>query len=45
MRGVEHFLTGRRHVQEPERVLATVLFVDIVGSTERAAGARRRSLA
>jgi class 3 adenylate cyclase len=37
MRGVEHFLTGRRHVQEPERVLATVLFVDIVGSTERAA--------
>jgi class 3 adenylate cyclase len=34
---VEQFLTGRRHVQEPERVLATVLFVDIVGSTERAA--------
>jgi class 3 adenylate cyclase len=34
---VEAFLTGSRHVQEPERVLATVLFVDIVGSTERAA--------
>ena len=33
---VEEFLTGSRHVQEPERVLATVLFVDIVGSTERA---------
>ena len=34
---VEQFLTGSRHAQEPERVLATVLFVDIVGSTERAA--------
>ena len=34
---VEVFLTGARHVYEPERVLATVLFVDIVGSTERAA--------
>jgi class 3 adenylate cyclase len=34
---VEQFLTGRRHAQEPERVLATVLFIDIVGSTERAA--------
>jgi class 3 adenylate cyclase len=34
---VEQFLTGRRHAQEPERVLATVLFADIVGSTERAA--------
>jgi class 3 adenylate cyclase len=34
---VEQFLTGRRHVQQSERVLATVLFVDIVGSTERAA--------
>jgi len=29
-------LTGRRHSQESERVLATVLFVDIVGSTKRA---------
>jgi class 3 adenylate cyclase len=34
---VEMFLTGARHVREPERVLATVLFVDIAGSTERAA--------
>src|SRR5262245_5803242 len=34
---VEVFLTGARHVYEPERVLATVLFTDIVGSTERAA--------
>jgi class 3 adenylate cyclase len=34
---VEMFLTGARHAQEPERVLATVLFVDIAGSTERAA--------
>jgi len=34
---VEQFLTGKRHAQEPERVLATVLFVDIVASTERAA--------
>lgn len=34
---VEQFLTGRRHAHEPERVLATVLFADISGSTERAA--------
>jgi len=34
---VEVFLTGSRHVHEPDRVLATVLFVDIAGSTERAA--------
>jgi class 3 adenylate cyclase len=34
---VEDFLTGHRHVHEPDRVLATVLFTDIVGSTERAA--------
>lgn len=34
---VEIFLTGARHVYDPERVLATVFFVDIVGSTERAA--------
>ena len=34
---VEEFLTGERHVHEPDRVLATVLFTDIVGSTERAA--------
>lgn len=34
---VEEFLTGERHEREPDRVLATVLFTDIVGSTERAA--------
>ena len=34
---VEQYLTGGRRIYEPERLLATVLFVDIVGSTERAA--------
>ena len=34
---VEQFLTGRRQARQSERVLATVLFVDIVSSTERAA--------
>ena len=34
---VEQFLTGKRHVQDVDRVLATVLFTDIVGSTELAA--------
>ncbi len=34
---VEEFLTGVRHGAEPDRVLATVLFTDIVGSTEQAA--------
>src|SRR5918997_3060499 len=34
---VEEFLTGTRPVQEPDRVLATVMFTDIVGSTDRAA--------
>jgi class 3 adenylate cyclase len=34
---VEEFLTGTRHAPEADRVLATVLFTDIVGSTERAA--------
>jgi len=34
---VEHFLTGRRHVPDVDRVLATVLFTDIGGSTECAA--------
>jgi pimeloyl-ACP methyl ester carboxylesterase/plasmid stabilization system protein ParE len=33
---VEEFLTGARSVVEPERVLATVMFTDIVGSTEKA---------
>lgn len=35
---VEEFLTGARHAPEPERVLATVMFTDIVGASERAAG-------
>ena len=34
---VEEFLTGVRHVPEPDRILATVMFTDIVSSTERAA--------
>jgi pimeloyl-ACP methyl ester carboxylesterase len=34
---IEEFLTGERPVPEIDRVLATVLFTDIVGSTERAA--------
>jgi class 3 adenylate cyclase len=33
---VEEFLTGERRGRELDRVLATVLFTDIVGSTERA---------
>jgi class 3 adenylate cyclase len=33
---VEEFLTGARHAGKAERVLSTVLFTDIVGSTERA---------
>jgi pimeloyl-ACP methyl ester carboxylesterase len=34
---VEGFLTGTHSATEPDRELATVLFADIVGSTERAA--------
>lgn len=34
---IEEFLTGARRHYEPDRVLATVLFTDIVGSTEQAA--------
>jgi class 3 adenylate cyclase len=34
---IEEFLTGVRHHPEHDRVLATVLFTDIVGSTSRAA--------
>jgi class 3 adenylate cyclase len=34
---VEEFLTGVRHSAEPDRVLATVLFTDIVDATSRAA--------
>ena len=33
---IEEFLTGIRPAPEPDRVLSTVLFTDIVGSTERA---------
>ena len=33
---IEEFLTGARTAPRPERVLATVMFTDIVGSTERA---------
>ena len=33
---VREFLTGFREAPEPEKVLATVLFTDIVGSTDRA---------
>ena len=36
---IEEFITGERHrLFEPDRVVATVMFTDIVGSTERAAG-------
>jgi pimeloyl-ACP methyl ester carboxylesterase len=34
---IEELLTGQRHAPRPQRVLATVLFTDIVGSTEQAA--------
>jgi len=34
---VEEFLTGARHVGEVDRILATVVFTDIVDSTARAA--------
>jgi pimeloyl-ACP methyl ester carboxylesterase len=33
---IEEFLTGARRGPEPDRVLATVLFTDLVGSTEQA---------
>jgi pimeloyl-ACP methyl ester carboxylesterase len=34
---IEAFVTGSRPVAEPDRVLATVMFADIVDSTQRAA--------
>ena len=40
---VEEFLTGSRRSREPDRVLVTVLFTDIVKSTERAAELGDRS--
>src|SRR6185369_8854878 len=33
---IREFLTGSREAAEPDRILATVLFTDIVGSTEMA---------
>jgi class 3 adenylate cyclase len=39
---IEEFITGTRREREPDRVLATVLFTDIVGSTARAAAAGDR---
>jgi class 3 adenylate cyclase len=37
LREIEHFITGSRPAPQHDRVLATVLFTDIVGSTDRAA--------
>jgi pimeloyl-ACP methyl ester carboxylesterase/class 3 adenylate cyclase len=34
---IEEFLTGARSAPEPDRVLTTVMFTDLVGSTEQAA--------
>jgi len=34
---IEEFVTGARHAVDTDRVLATVLFTDIVGATDRAA--------
>ena len=34
---IREFLTGVREADEPDRVLATVLFTDVVGSTQQAA--------
>ena len=34
---IEAFLTGERHGPSPDRILSTVLFTDIVGSTQRLA--------
>ena len=34
---IREFLTGRREAATPDRALATVLFTDLVGSTEQAA--------
>ncbi len=39
---VEEFLTGVRRGPEPDRVLATVLFTDIIGSTQRVVELRDR---
>ena len=34
---IEHFVTGNRGASRTDRVLATILFTDVVGSTEHAA--------
>jgi class 3 adenylate cyclase len=34
---IEEFITGERQPSEPDGVLATVMFTDIVGSPQRAA--------
>ena len=34
---IEQFITGEQHGSEPDRILSTILFLDIVGSTDRAA--------
>jgi class 3 adenylate cyclase len=34
---IEEFITGKRGGSDPERVLTTIVFTDIVGSTQRAA--------
>jgi len=39
---IEEFVTGTRRAQAPQRTLATVLFTDIVDSTQRAAAAGDR---
>jgi pimeloyl-ACP methyl ester carboxylesterase len=39
---IEEFLTGSRGTPNADRVLTTILFTDIVGSTEQAAGAGDR---
>jgi class 3 adenylate cyclase len=39
---IEEFVTGTRREREPERMLATILFTDIVGSTERASSSGDR---
>src|SRR5205807_2379570 len=41
---IEEFLTGHRRPREPERVLATVLFTDIVDSTGGAGGTPHRGV-
>jgi class 3 adenylate cyclase len=40
---IEEFLTGTHHESEPDRVLATVLFTDIVDSTRKAEAMGDRS--